>query len=60
MDCDPLLGESNFVAELIWERAYSPKIDAKYISNSHDYILMYAKNINNFVIGRLPRNAGVL
>ncbi len=53
--CDEVFGESNFVAELIWERAFSPKNDAKYISNSHDYILMYAKNINNFVIGRLPR-----
>ena len=53
--CGEIFGESNFVAELIWERAYSPKNDAKFISNSHDYILMYAKNISNFVIGRLPR-----
>lgn len=53
--CDEVFGGSNFVAELIWERAFSPKNDAKYISNSHDYVLMYAKNINNFVIGRLPR-----
>lgn len=53
--CSEVFGESNFVAELIWERAYSPKNDAKYISNSHDYILMYAKNISSFVIGRLPR-----
>lgn len=53
--CGEIFGESNFVAELIWERAYFPKNDAKYISNSHDYILMFAKNINDFVIGRLPR-----
>lgn len=53
--CDEVFGGSNFVAELIWERAFSPKNDAKYISNSHDYVLMYSKNINNFVIGRLPR-----
>lgn len=53
--CDEVFGGSNFVAELIWERAYSPKNDAKYISNSHDYVLMYAKNIDNFRIGRLPR-----
>ena len=44
-----------FVAKLIWERAYSPKNDAKYISNSHDYVLMYAKFIDQFQIGRLPR-----
>ena len=53
--CNDVLGESNFIAQLIWERAYAPKNDAKYISNSHEYILMYAKAISNFEIGRLPR-----
>ena len=53
--CDEVFGAGNFVAELIWERAFAPKNDAKYISNSHDYILMYAKQIENFRIGRLPR-----
>lgn len=53
--CDETFGEENFVAELVWERAYSPKNDAKYISNSHDYVLMYAKHIEAFKIGRLPR-----
>lgn len=53
--CDEVFGEENFVAQLIWQRAFSPKNDAKYISNSHDYVLMYAKNIENFKIGRLPR-----
>lgn len=53
--CDEVFGEGNFVAQLVWERAYSPKNDAKFISNSHDYILMYAKNIDSFTIGRLPR-----
>ena len=52
---DEIFGAQNFVAQLIWERAFAPKNDAKYVSNSHDYILMYAKSINNFVIGRLPR-----
>lgn len=53
--CDEVFGAGNFVAELIWERAFAPKNDAKYISNSHDYILMYTKQIENFRIGRLPR-----
>ena len=53
--CDEVFGEQNFVAQLIWERAFSPKNDARFISNSHDYVLMYAKDINSFVIGRLPR-----
>ncbi|OLU37269.1 site-specific DNA-methyltransferase [Ileibacterium valens] len=53
--CDEVFGEHNFVAQLIWERAYAPKNDAKHVSNSHDYILMYAKNLDVFKIGRLPR-----
>ena len=53
--CDEIFGSSNFIAQLIWERAYSPKNDAKYISNSHDYILMYALDLEKFTIGRLPR-----
>ena len=55
--CDEIFGESNFIATLVWERAYSPKNDAKYISNSHDYVLMYAKSAASFIIGRLERTA---
>ena len=53
--CDEVFGEGNFIAQLVWERAYSPKNDARYISSSHDYVLMFAKNIFDFTIGRLPR-----
>ncbi|MFA7189554.1 MAG: site-specific DNA-methyltransferase [Sphaerochaetaceae bacterium] len=53
--CDEVFGLQNFVAQLVWERAYSPKNDARFISNSHDYVLMYSKDINKFKIGRLPR-----
>lgn len=52
---DSVFGESNFVAQLVWERAFSPKNDARFVSNSHDYVLMFAKSIENFIIGRLPR-----
>ena len=53
--CDDVFGEENCVAQLIWERAYAPKNDAKYVSNSHEYVLMYAKRIDSFQIGRLER-----
>ena len=58
--CDEIFGSSNFIAQLIWERAYSPKNDAKYISNSHDYVLMYALDLEKFTIGRLPRTEEAL
>lgn len=53
--CDEIFGGQNFVAQLVWERAFSPKNDARFVSNSHDYVLMYAKDITQFIIGRLPR-----
>lgn len=53
--CDEIFGEGNFVGNIIWERAFSPKNDARYFSDSHDHILVYAKTVNNFVIGKLER-----
>ena len=55
--CDEIFGSQNFIAQLVWERAYAPKNDARFISNSHDYVVMFAKSIEQFVIGRLPRTA---
>ncbi|NLN49056.1 MAG: site-specific DNA-methyltransferase, partial [Clostridiales bacterium] len=53
--CDEVFGEENFVATVIWERAFSPKNDTKYFSENHDYMIIYAKGIQQFSIGRLPR-----
>lgn len=53
--CDNIFGEDNFIANIIWEKAFAPKNDAKYFSDSHDYILVYARNIEKFNIGLLPR-----
>jgi len=53
--CNEVFGEDNFIAQMVWQRAFSPKNDARFISNSHDYILMYAKSLDEFTIGRLPR-----
>lgn len=53
--CDEILGEHNFLAQLTWEKKYTIANDAKYFSATHDFILCYARNIDNFVIGKLPR-----
>lgn len=49
--CDEVFGEDNFLAQIIWERAFSPVNLKKHFSRSHDYLLCYAKNeyssINN-------------
>lgn len=53
--CNEIFGSQNFVGNVIWERAFAPKNDAKYLSDSHDYILIYAKALSSFEIGLLPR-----
>ena len=55
--CDEVFGESNFVAQLIWQKIHSTKNDAKYFSENHEYLLVYAKSIVNIKIGLLERTA---
>ena len=54
--CDEVFGESNFIAQVVWERAYSPVNLKKHFSESHDYIICYAKNIEKTVCNGLPRS----
>ena len=51
-----VFGSQNFVAEVIWQKVYSPKNSAKYFSEDHDYITAYAKNKENWRPNRLPRS----
>ncbi len=42
--CDDVFGEENFVANIIWQKKYSPQNDAKWFSNMHDHIICYSKS----------------
>ena len=54
---DEVFGERNFLAQIVWERAYSPINLMKHFSPSHDYILCYAKDIETAVCHGIPRTA---
>lgn len=54
--CDEVWGKNNFIAQIIWERAYSPVNLMKHFSTSHDYILCYAKNIDIAICRGIHRN----
>ena len=54
--CDELFGRQNFVANAIWQKKYSPQNDAKWLSDNHDHILIYAKNKNSWRPNLLPRS----
>jgi adenine-specific DNA-methyltransferase len=53
--CDEIFGEDNFLAQIIWQKIHSTKNDAKYYSDTHEYILCYSKNIDLAEIKLLPR-----
>jgi adenine-specific DNA-methyltransferase len=53
--CDEVFGRQNFVSNVIWEKKYSPSNDAKWLSDSHDHILVYAKRKEIWRPNLLPR-----
>ena len=52
---EEVFGDTNFVANIIWEKKYSPANDAKWLSDNHDHILLFAKNKENWRPEKLPR-----
>ena len=54
--CDEVFGEHNFIAQVIWERAFSPVNLKKHFSESHDYVLCYAKSLIATACNGLPRS----
>ena len=42
--CDEVFGEENFMAQIIWQKVYSPRMDVQGFSTSHDYVLCYVKS----------------
>lgn len=52
---DEIFGSVNFVATVIWQKNFSTKNDAKYLSDEHDFILVYARNKAIWKPNLLPR-----
>ncbi|MBE3138938.1 MAG: site-specific DNA-methyltransferase [Actinobacteria bacterium] len=53
--CDEVFGRENFLANVVWQRAYAPVSLNKFFSQNHDYINVYAKKINQFSLNKLER-----
>ncbi len=53
---DEIFGNRNFVTTLIWQKIYTVKNSARHFSEMHDYILVYAKDINKWQRNLLPRS----
>lgn len=53
--CDEVFGRGNFVANVVWEKKASPQANAIWMSDSHDHVLVFAKDKTIWRPNLLPR-----
>ncbi len=58
--CNEVFGESNFVAQIIWQKVFAPKNSARWFSEDHDYIMVYAKQGDSWAPRMLPQTDEML
>ena len=54
--CDEIFGRANFVTNAIWQKKYTVANDAKWFSDNHDHLIVYAKNKEIWRPNKLPRS----
>ncbi|OGA44750.1 MAG: DNA methylase [Betaproteobacteria bacterium RIFCSPLOWO2_12_FULL_62_58] len=52
---DEVFGRRNFVSNVIWQKMFSPKSTARHLSDMHDHVLLFSKNIDLWTRNLLPR-----
>lgn len=54
--CDEVFGRHNFVATCIWHKKGTRSNDARWFSDNHDFVLVYASDKLNWRMNLLPRS----
>ena len=54
--CDEIFGRANFVSNVVWQKKSSPQANATWLSDSHDHVLVFAKNKSIFRPRKLGRS----
>ena len=54
--CDEIFGRNNFINTIIWEKKYAPQGNAQWFTDSHDFILIYARDKSIWRPNLLPRS----
>ena len=57
--CDEIFGRGNFVANVIWQKKGSRSNDAKWFSDNHDFIMVYAKDKQKWKLNKIAREEGI-
>jgi adenine-specific DNA-methyltransferase len=55
--CDEVFRRGNFVANVVWQKKFSPQANSIWLSDSHDHVLVYAKNKELWRPNLLPRTS---
>ncbi len=55
--CDEVFGRANFISNVVWQKKSSPQANATWLSDSHDHVLVFAKDKTLFRPHRLGRTA---
>ena len=50
---DEVFGRGNFVANVVWEKSDSPKMDSQYFSSRHDHLLVFAKRLDSLKLQKI-------
>ena len=53
---DEAFGRANFVANVLWQKVFSPKNTARHFSEDHDHVLVYARSAETWVPRDMPRS----
>ena len=53
--CDEVFGRKNYLCTVVWQKKYAPKADSKFLSESQDFILVVAKNLETLQLNRLAK-----
>ena len=53
--CDEVFGRGCFISNVIWQKRFSPNSTAIHLSDSHDHVLVYARNKTVWKRNLLPR-----
>ena len=55
MVMDEIFGDESFLANIVWQKKYSPQNDAEHFSPSHDHLLVYCKSKADVSLNLLAR-----
>jgi adenine-specific DNA-methyltransferase len=54
---DEVFGAENHIADVVWQKKYTRANDARFFSDNHEYLLVYARDVEQLVMRGEPRSA---